>query len=278
LHQALRKAGPMTLADIDLIGYTRGPGLIGGLIVSTVFGKTLASVLRIPTVAVNHLEGHLFSTMLEGDVALPCLTLLVTGGHSQLVLIRGVNDYHNLGGTVDDAVGEAFDKVARMLGLGYPGGPPVEAAARRGNPRAFDFPRPMISDQSCNFSCSGLKTAVKLAVDRLELDAQVIADVCASFQASITEVLIAKLRYALRSVEARTLAIVGGVAANRHIFGAIEKAFGGEYPIHCPPREFCSDNAAMIAMAAYKKLRRGYYSGVTVVPDPCLRLGDGSWD
>ena len=273
-HQALEQAG-ITVHDIDMVGFTFGPGLIGGLIVSTVFGKMLSSALRIPGLAINHLEGHIFSAMLEHEIETPFLTLLVTGGHSQIILVNDVNKYKNLGGTIDDAVGESFDKVARMLGLGYPGGQEVEEMALQGDPLRFTFPRATLSNQDCKFSCSGTKTAVKLIIDKMgtAITEQDKSDICASFQLCMTELLIAKLKHACCIKDTKNIVVVGGVAANKFMRSKIEDSFG-QHNIYFPSPNLCSDNGAMIAIAAYKKIQKGYYSGPGVLPDPSANIED----
>ena len=241
-----------------------GPGLIGGVLVGLTAGKAIALAAGKPFIGVNHLEGHALTARLTDGVAFPYLLLLVSGGHTQLVAVRGIGQYERLGTTVDDAVGEAFDKVAKTLGLPYPGGPQVEIRARTGDPTRFAFPRPMVGRPEPNFSLSGLKTAVRLQTDRLgKLGKQDIDDVCASFQAAVIDVLDDRIRAALRRFRAsgerpNALVVAGGVAANqaiRHSLSRLSVETG--VPLIAPAPELCTDNGAMIAWAGLEHLRLG---------------------
>ncbi len=250
------------LHDLDAIAVTAGPGLIGGLLTGLMTAKAISASTGIPYFAINHLEGHALTARLTDNIRFPYLLLLVSGGHSQFVEIRGVDDYLRLATTIDDALGEAFDKTAKLLSLPYPGGPSVERAALGGDPRRFDFPRPLPARTDMNFSFSGLKTAVRLAAERhAPLGGQDIADICASFQAAIVDVLKNRTRKMFDLFEerhpgaGRHLVIAGGVAANRQIRDALD-SLGKErgWTLIAPPLELCSDNAAMIAWAALERL------------------------
>ena len=271
---ALDRAGT-ELADLDGIAAAAGPGLIGGVIVGLTTAKALALASRKPFIAINHLEAHALTARLTDELAFPYLLLLVSGGHTQLVAVKGVGDYLRLGSTVDDAAGEAFDKVGKMLGLPYPGGPRVEKLAADGHPARFDLPRPMLGRAKPDFSFSGLKTAVRLEVERAgPLTAADVADVCASFQAAVVDTIIDRCRVALRLFreilgQPNAMAAAGGVAAN----GAIRRAlmrFCGEAGVRLvlPPASLCTDNGAMIAWAGIERLRRGLTDGLDFAPRP----------
>ena len=274
VRRALDHAG-VKLADLDGIAAAAGPGLIGGVIVGLTTGKALALASGKPFVAVNHLEAHALTARLTDGVQFPYLLLLVSGGHTQIIAVNGVGKYARIGTTVDDAVGEAFDKVAKMLGLPYPGGPQVERAAEAGEPRRFDFPRPMQGRKEPDFSLSGLKTAVRLQAERVAPLSQTdIADLCASFQAAIVDVLVDRVRAGLRVFRAAhgypsALVIAGGVAAN----GAIRRALarlGAEsgLPLVMPPPHLCTDNGAMIAWTGIERLNSGFSDGMDFAPRP----------
>jgi N6-L-threonylcarbamoyladenine synthase len=261
--RALQKAGT-TIDEIDGIAAAAGPGLIGGVLVGLTTAKALALVTRKPLLAVNHLEGHALTARLTDGIGFPYLLLLASGGHTQLVAVRGVGDYVRLGTTIDDAIGEAFDKVAKLLGLGYPGGPQVEREARAGNPERFALPRPMQGRAEPNFSLSGLKTALRLEADRLApLGPSDVADLCASFQAAIVDVVIDRTRVGLRAFREAAghptaLVVAGGVAANQAIRAALERfAVESGLRLAAPPVGLCGDNGAMIAWAGLERLRLG---------------------
>lgn len=240
--------------DIQAIGATNGPGLIGALLIGVSAGKALALAWDVPFVAVNHLEAHLVSSLLEDpDLAMPLVVLLVSGGHTMLVRMDGPGRYQILGQTLDDAAGEAFDKVARFLGLGYPGGPAIDALAATGDPTSMSFPRAMLDD-GLDFSFSGLKTSVINWVRKHpDVDA---ADVAASFQQAVVDVLVHKARRAAREVGATGLAIGGGVAANSQLREAVLDACEADgLQALLPSRSMCTDNAAMVAAAAWHRLR-----------------------
>jgi N6-L-threonylcarbamoyladenine synthase len=267
---ALRLAGIEGRA-LDAVAATMGPGLIGSLLVGLSGAKALALSWELPFVAVNHLEGHLFAALLEHrDIEWPLAVLLVSGGHTMLVSMEGPGRYRHLGATLDDAAGEAFDKVARFLGLGYPGGPAIEKLAAAGDPQAFAFPRSML-DQGLDFSFSGLKTAVVRAV-RARPDAS-DADVAASFQAAVVEVLVAKAARAAIEVGAGGICLAGGVAANGPLRAAVEGACAELGVLAClPSRAMCTDNAAMIAAAGAWQLDHVGPSPLDVAADPALAL------
>lgn len=262
----------MTLADIDAIAVTAGPGLIGGVMVGAVTAKAIAAVRKIPIVAVNHLEGHALTARLTDDVPFPYLLLLVSGGHSQLLIVNGVGDYERLGSTIDDALGEAFDKTAKLLGLGYPGGPAVEkmAAACTDAKRAlekFPLPRPLVGQDHCDFSFSGLKTAVKRVIDAYtdgNIPKQDAEDLCFSFQESIAAVLKDRVkrgmtRYLAQHPSSPAIVVAGGVAANMRLRQTLEElAAKNGLRFIAPPLKLCTDNAAMIAWAGIEKLKLGH--------------------
>jgi len=263
------------LADLDGIAAAAGPGLIGGVIVGLTTAKALALASRKPFIAVNHLEAHALTARLTDELAFPYLLLLVSGGHTQLVAVKGVGDYLRLGSTVDDAAGEAFDKVGKMLGLPYPGGPHVEKLATDGNATRFDLPRPMLGRPNPDFSFSGLKTAVRMEVERAgPLTTADVADVCASFQAAVVDTIIDRCRAGLRlfretASQPAAMAVAGGVAAN----GAIRRAlmrFCGEAGLRLvlPPVSLCTDNGAMIAWAGIERLSLGLVDDMTFAAKP----------
>ncbi len=264
IAEALREAG-LGFEALDGIAATAGPGLIGGVMVGAVTAKAIAAARRLPFVAVNHLEGHALTARLDPGIDFPYLLLLVSGGHCQLLAVEGVGRYRRYGGTIDDAAGEAFDKTAKLLGLGYPGGPALEQAAKAGDPERFALPRPMKGRAGCDFSFSGLKTAVRHQVAALpappsETDK---ADMAASFQAAVGDVLTDRTRRALRQFHAESglagpLVVAGGVAANqtlRQVLAALAREQGTE--LVAPPLGLCTDNAAMIAWAGLERLRLG---------------------
>jgi N6-L-threonylcarbamoyladenine synthase len=264
-REALEAAG-LRPADLAAVAATTGPGLIGGLLVGAGFGKGLALAAGRPFIAVNHLEGHALTArlpgLLSGGVAFPYLLLLLSGGHCQCVAVEAVGQYRRLGGTIDDAVGEAFDKVAKLLGLGVPGGPAVERMAAGGDSRRHAFPRPLMGRPGCDFSFSGLKTAVAQLVATLPagpIKPRLCADIAASFQAAVAEVLADRADHALAMMPGTTrLVVAGGVAANqaiRHALAAVADRHGLE--MTAPPLRYCGDNAVMIGWAAIERLRAG---------------------
>jgi N6-L-threonylcarbamoyladenine synthase len=258
-------------ADIDAVAATRGPGLIGALLVGVSAAKALALAWEVPYVGVNHMEGHLFATFLERpDIGLPLAVLLVSGGHTMIVRVERPGHYRILGSTVDDAAGEAFDKVARYLGLGYPGGPIIDALSAEGDASAIRFPRAMI-DEGLDFSFSGMKTAVINYVRRHPDAAN--ADLAASFQEAVVDVLVAKIVRAAQQCGARSAALGGGVAANSRLRQRFAEACTEAGIDHLvPARALCTDNAAMIAAAAHWRLANDGPTGLDGGADPSLRL------
>ncbi|HEV2558325.1 MAG TPA: tRNA (adenosine(37)-N6)-threonylcarbamoyltransferase complex transferase subunit TsaD [Microvirga sp.] len=261
--RALKNAGT-TIGELDGIAAAAGPGLIGGVLIGLTTAKALALVARKPLLAVNHLEGHALTARLTDGIGFPYLLLLASGGHTQLVAVKGVGDYVRLGTTIDDAIGEAFDKVAKLLGLGYPGGPQVEREAARGNPERFALPRPLLGRPEPNFSLSGLKTAVRIEAERIApLTASDVADLCASFQAAVVDAVVDRTRVGLRAFRAAAghptaLVVAGGVAANGAMRAALQRlAMEAGLKLVAPPLNLCGDNGAMIAWAGLERLRLG---------------------
>ncbi|MBM3524913.1 MAG: tRNA (adenosine(37)-N6)-threonylcarbamoyltransferase complex transferase subunit TsaD [Alphaproteobacteria bacterium] len=265
IREALSSAG-LRFDGIDAVAATVGPGLIGGLIVGAMTGKAIALATGMPFFAVNHLEGHALSARLSPGVAFPFLLLLVSGGHCQLLIVEALGRYHRLGGTIDDAAGEAFDKTAKLLGLGYPGGPALERCAERGDPDRFPLPLPLLGRPGCDFSFSGLKTAVRLLVERLGPAAtdKDVADIAAAFQRVVARVLADRTVHALamaasRGVRPSALVLAGGVAANREIRARLEGVAAAHgLPLAAPPLALCTDNASMIAWAGLEHLAAGH--------------------
>jgi len=242
--------GDYQLSDIDQIAYTSGPGLLGALLIGESFAQGLSSALQVPLIPINHLEGHLMSPMMEfPEISMPFICLLVSGGHSMIVDVKAKGDYEIIGQSQDDAVGEAFDKVGKLLGLPYPGGPHIEKLALNGNPKAFDFPRPMIHSDNLDMSLSGLKTAVLYTVQKVEeINNHIKADIAASFQKAVTDVLIAKIIKTINQTNRSDVIIAGGVAANKYIrkeFKELENTIN--IRVYYPDLKYCGDNAAMIA-------------------------------
>ena len=288
IERALDKA-EMELTQIDGVGVTAGPGLIGGVLVGLTTAKALCAALGKPLIGVNHLEGHALTARLTDGVAFPYVLLLVSGGHTQILLVRGVGVYELWGNSIDDALGEAFDKVAKMLGLGYPGGPAVEKLAQKGDARRFDFPRPLLQRKNMDFSFSGLKTAVRVAAQKIApLKDKDVTDICAGFQASITDIVGARARAALARFEVefpradKVLVVAGGVAANKEIgavLGAVCKGMGAKLVV--PPMHLCTDNGAMIGWAGAERLVLGQADGLELgakarwpLDTPEMRIGN----
>lgn len=266
---ALQEAN-VTLEDIDAIAATTGPGLGGGLIVGTMTAKALAMVTGKPFIAINHLEGHALTARLSDGLAFPYLLLLVSGGHTQIIAVHGLGHYERYATTIDDALGEAFDKTAKLLGLPYPGGPQVEKQASRGDAKRFDLPRPLRGAARPDFSFSGLKTAIRQAATACQpLTQGDVDDICASFQRAVTETLSERIAVSMkRFAEAypdadRTLVIAGGVAANQAVRSALDALCADfDFALSAPPMALCTDNAAMIAWAGLEHFEAGAYSGL----------------
>lgn len=291
VDEALSNAG-ITIDDVDAIAVCYGPGLIGSLLVGCGFAKSIAYAKKIPIVAVNHLEGHIFSVFLENKLSFPFLSLIVSGGHTSLYIVNGFGQYVELGRTRDDAAGEAYDKVAKLLGLGYPGGPVIDKLAREGDPKAFDFPRAYVPE-SFDFSFSGLKTSVKIEVERirswedkkktdeenfstsqpLNFLASYVYDIAASFQAAVVDVLVRKVEWAIVRKGIKKIALSGGVSANSELRRRMkEMAEKREVELFLPSISFCTDNAAMIAAAGYHHFKAGNIAGMDLNPKAYLPL------
>lgn len=278
VQQALHDAH-LDWSDLDALAVTYGPGLPGSLLVGLNFAKGVALEKSLPLIAVNHLEGHLYAHWLhthtegaaDGNIVFPLLALIVSGGHTELILMRDHGQYEYLGGTLDDAAGEAFDKVARMLELGYPGGPAIEKAAQKGNPHAFDFPRAWLPG-TYNFSFSGLKTAVLRTLNQFNgpRPDQLPVNMAAAFQASVVEVLAEKTAAAAEEHHVQTVVLSGGVSANMVLRQAVRARV--KVPVYTPPLVFCTDNGAMIAAAAFHHYQAGEYADWNLDIEPGLRL------
>ncbi|MFQ5533470.1 MAG: tRNA (adenosine(37)-N6)-threonylcarbamoyltransferase complex transferase subunit TsaD [Sphingomonadales bacterium] len=262
---------------LSAVAATAGPGLIGGVIVGLMTGKAIAATWDLPLIAVNHLEGHALSARLTADIDFPYLLLLVSGGHCQLIRVSGVARYQRLGATIDDAVGEAFDKTAKLLELGYPGGPEIEKAAKIGDPDRFELPRPMRGRPGCDFSFSGLKTAVRRLLERHmnAVSAQDRADIAASFQGAVADVLCDRTRNAMEIMRAaaspamrgsrNVLVVAGGVAANTYLKRRLDALCREQgFELMAPPAKYCTDNGAMIAWAGIERLALGLMDGLDV--------------
>lgn len=272
--RAMNAAG-IGFDDLAAVAATGGPGLIGGVMVGVTTAKAIAAVHGLPFLAVNHLEGHALSVRLTDDVAFPYLLLLVSGGHCQLLIVEGVGDYRRIGTTVDDALGEAFDKTAKLIGLGYPGGPAIEREARDGDPKRFPLPRPMKGRPGCDFSFAGLKTAIAQTVAGLgDLSPKDVADIAASFQAAAGDVLADRTGNAIaifkdRHPNADVLVVAGGVAANQAIRQRLTAlADSRAMRLIAPPPRLCTDNGAMIAWAGIERLQLGLTDEMDFAPRP----------
>jgi len=269
IKQALSEAG-LTAADIDGVAYTAGPGLAGALLVGATLGRSLAFAWQKPALAVHHMEGHLLAPMLEERAPkFPFLALLVSGGHTQLVAVKGIGQYQLLGESIDDAAGEAFDKTAKLMGLDYPGGPLLAKLATQGDAKKYSFPRPMTDRPGLDFSFSGLKTAASMVIQKEGNSAQVQADIAASFQQAVVDTLLIKCRRALEQTGYKRLVIAGGVSANeslRQQLAALMQSLKGE--VFYPRKEFCTDNGAMIAFAGYQRLKAGQQQDLSIGVTP----------
>ena len=279
--------------NLDAIAATAGPGLIGGVIVGLTMAKTIASVYKKPFLAINHLEAHSLAIRLDNTISFPYLLLLVSGGHCQILIAFAINNYHKIGETIDDALGETFDKVAQMLGLEYPGGPKIEQLAKNGNPNKYPLPKPLFNDkqQPYNFSFSGLKTAVRRLIENLtncqyehfssssKLNYQQIAEISASFQKAVVEIINNRLKNSLQLIEKLGvkidhLVISGGVAANQYLYQEITE-FGRDFGLKTisPPIKLCTDNAAMVAWAGIEKLKLGMVDNLNFKPKAKWQMG-----
>jgi len=277
--------------DIDAVAVAAGPGLIGGVTVGVMAGKALALALNKPFIAVNHLEGHALTARLNSDVTYPYLLLLTSGGHCQILVVKNIGDFERLGTTIDDAAGEAFDKVAKMLGLGYPGGPIVEKMAALGDENRFVLPRPLHNSPDCNLSFSGLKTAVRKIIESYSEDGTIehailrkqdIADICASFQKAVTDCLLHKLKKAAQIFKqkypsGRYIVVAGGVAANSYLRQHLEQlAQNHNLDFAAPPIKFCTDNGVMIAWAGVERAINNMFNDLDFKPRPRWPLDENA--
>lgn len=276
VEAALKDAG-VRLSDLSAVAATAGPGLNGGLVVGLVTGKTLALAAGKPFLAINHLEAHALTVGLTDGLAPPYLLLLVSGGHTQTLLVEGVGRYRRIGTTIDDAIGEAFDKTAKLLGLGYPGGPEVERLAQKGDPKRFPLPRPMIGRAEPHFSLAGLKTAVRQRAEAAApLSDQDVADLCAAFEAAVCDIIENRVAAAMEIAEAhlgpdapRRLTVAGGVAANKAIAAALRRVAATRgYTLAVPPPALCTDNGVMIAWAGAERFAQGLVDSLDFAAKP----------
>ena len=285
------KSANLKPQDVDAIAAASGPGLIGGVVVGVMAAKAMCLALNKPFVAVNHLEGHALAARLTSNVEYPYLLLLVSGGHCQILVVKGVGNFERLGTTIDDAAGEAFDKVSKMLGLGYPGGPIIEKMAAVGNSRRFVLPKPLFNSGDCNLSFSGLKTAVRKIIESYSPDGilehailpeQDVADICAGFQFTVTECLCQKLDKAIsyfkqKYPQGKDLVVSGGVASNTFLRTRLEllaQARGLKFS--APPIRFCTDNGVMIAWAGLERFQNGYTNSLDFKPRPRWPLDENA--
>ncbi len=275
VQEALNEAG-MTLPEVDAVAVTYGPGLVGALLVGVAYAKALAFGLKKPLIGVNHIEGHVSANFLEHpDLEPPFLSLIVSGGHTNLAFMKDYGVFEILGRTRDDAAGEAFDKVARAIGLGYPGGPKIEKAAREGDPEAIHFPRGKVDEAPYDFTFSGMKSAVLNYLNHAEMTGETVsqADVAASFQAAVVDVLVSRAMHAAAELHQDKLVLAGGVAANGALRTALADACAkAGIALYAPSLILCTDNAAMIGAAAYFRYRRGERAGWDLNAVPYLEL------
>lgn len=290
IELCLQKAG-IKIQDVDAIAASAGPGLIGGVVIGVMAAKALCLALNKPFIAVNHLEGHALAARLTSDVKYPYLLLLVSGGHCQILVVKDVGEYERLGTTIDDAAGEAFDKVAKMLNLGYPGGPMIEKMAAVGNPDRFVLPRPLHNSNDCNLSFSGLKTAVRKIIESYSPDGNLehaimrkrdAADICAAFQLAATDCLNNKLEKAIQYFksnypEGNDIVVSGGVAANSYLRDRLKNlALKHNLIFSAPPIRFCTDNGVMIAWAGLERFSKGLVDDLDFKPRPRWPLDDNA--
>lgn len=275
IRQAVQQAN-LHLDQIQGIAVTYGPGLVGSILVGLNGAKAIAYAKNLPWVGVNHIEGHIFSNFINHqEIKTPFIALIISGGHTQLVAVNGLGDYQILGQTLDDAAGEAFDKVSKMLELGYPGGPIIDKVAKTGNPDFEKFPRALMKENDLNFSFSGLKTAVLYYLKRHNIEERKknTSHIAASFQAALVEVLIEKTIRAAKKMQIKEVVLAGGVARNSFLGATIQARAQAEHlNIYIPEPVFCTDNAAMIAWVGYQKLKRGITSDFRLAPVPNLKL------
>ncbi|HCR85396.1 MAG TPA: tRNA (adenosine(37)-N6)-threonylcarbamoyltransferase complex transferase subunit TsaD [Alphaproteobacteria bacterium] len=273
IEEALLKANKK-LSEIDAIAVTSGPGLIGGVIVGLMTAKGIAASLNKPLICINHLEGHALTCRFTDKCEYPFLLLLASGGHCQFLLVESLAKYKLLGETHDDAIGEAFDKVAKMLDLGYPGGPAVEREALKGNENAFNFPKPFVGREGCDFSLSGLKTAVLRELEKTKPEEvkNILPDICASFQRTVAEIILDRSNNAIAEAKkhlpnVNQFVLSGGVAANKYIGGRLKGFLDDRnFKFYCPPLKLCTDNAAMIAYVGVERLKAGMIDNLNVEP------------
>lgn len=270
LIKAAMKDANCTPQDIDGVAYTAGPGLIGALLVGATIGRSIAYAWNVPAVPVHHMEGHLLAPMLEENPPeFPFVAVLVSGGHSMMVEVRGIGDYKILGESIDDAAGEAFDKTAKLMGLDYPGGPLLAKLAEKGTPGRFKFPRPMTDRPGLDMSFSGLKTFTANTIAANDDDEQTRADIAYAFQEAVCDTLVIKCKRALQQTGLKRIVIAGGVSANKQLradLGALAKKVGGD--VYYPRTEFCTDNGAMIAYAGMQRLKSGETAGLSIQAVP----------
>jgi len=272
IDEALREA-EINFSDLGAVAATYGPGLVGSLLVGLSAGKALAYSLDIPFIGVNHIVGHIYANFIShNEVATPVICLTVSGGHTDLLIFHDYGDYEILGSTRDDAAGEVFDKVARILELDYPGGPIIEKKAEFGDRQSFDFPRAFLNDDNYDFSFSGLKTAVINTVHNLKQQGKIVKveDIAASFQQAVIDILIEKVRKAVENYQAKSVILSGGVAANKSLRKQVREKLS--IPLFYPDLKLCTDNAAMISTVAYYKYKKSYFSPLSLNADPNLKL------
>lgn len=265
IEEVMKEAG-LARQDIDGVAYTAGPGLVGALLVGATIGRSIGFAWQVPTVGVHHMEGHLLAPMLEADrPAFPFIALLVSGGHTQLVKVAQMGSYEIIGDTLDDAVGEAFDKTAKLLGMGYPGGAALSVLAEKGDVKRFRFPRPMVDRPGLDFSFSGLKTFAVNTAATHGLDDQTKADIAAAFQEAVIDTLLIKCRRAIQLTGWKRLVVAGGVGANRVLRQRLQAMLAGEGgAVYFPRHEFCTDNGAMIAYVGCQRLMAGQQTGLEI--------------
>ena len=275
IDEALEKAG-IEFKDLDAAAATYGPGLVGGLLVGLTAAKTISLMLNIPLIGVNHIAGHIYSNFIANpDIEKPLICLTISGGHTDLLYFEDLKGYKILGRTRDDAAGEAFDKIARFMGLGYPGGPAIEKAAQKGSPEAVDFPRAAMGDQSYDFSFSGLKTAVMNYINNQEQRGEEInkADLAASFQEAVVDSLAAQLLKAVKEYDVKSVVLSGGVAANSRLREVVSKKLNNlGLDLYYPPLNLCTDNAAMIGAVAYYQYLDRDFAPLSISAEPALKL------